>query len=30
MRDKLLDMLWVAVRYSYLKNDTPADIILYY
>ena len=30
MRDKLLDMLWVAVRYSYEKNDTPDDTILYY
>ena len=30
MRDKLLDMLWVAVRYSYGKNDTPGDTILYY
>ena len=30
MRDKLLDKLWVAVRYSYEKNDTPGDTILYY
>ena len=30
MRDKLLDMLWVAVRYSYEKNDTPGDTIPYY
>ena len=30
MRDKLLDMLGVAVRYSYGKNDTPGDTILYY
>ena len=30
MRDKLLDILWVVVRYSYEKNDTPGDTILYY
>ena len=30
MRDKLLDMLWVAVRCSYEKNDTPDDTSLYY
>ena len=28
MRDKLLDMIWVAVRYFYKKNDTPGDTIL--
>ena len=30
MHDKLLDMLWAAVRYSYEKSDTPGDTILYY
>ena len=30
MRDKLLDMLWVVVRYSYEKNDTPGDTIVHY
>ena len=30
MCDKLCDMLWVAVRYSYEKNDTPDDTILSY
>ena len=30
MHDRVLGMLWVAVRYSYEKNDTPGDTILYY
>ena len=30
MRDKPLGMLWVAVRYSYEKNNTPGDTSLYY
>ena len=29
MRDKLLDMLWVAVRHSYEKSDTHGDTMLY-
>ena len=29
MCDKLLDMLRVVVRYSYEKNDTPGDTVLY-
>ena len=30
MRDKFLDMLWVTVRCSYEKNETPGNTIPYY